>query len=377
MIYLDYNATTPVHPGVLDSMIPYFSEKFANSASRTHENGREIEKVVLKCREKLGNILQVEPQHVIFTSGATEANNLVLLGLKKYLQEIGRNKIITSEFEHKSILDPLAYLHKEESFELIYIRPKQDGRVSPRDFEKHLDEKTGLVSLMHVNNELGTLQPIEEVAQMAKKYDALVHIDGAQGFCKTSLKLEKNIDYYTASAHKIYGPKGIGCLFINGRKAKKPLRPIVFGGGHEGGLRSGTLPVPLIVGFAQASEICKKLYSNKNKKKLLSLLELAKSELKKSSLVEFNTNIDKEICNTLNFRVKNIKSEALLLRLKNIALSNGSACTSKDYRPSHVLKSIGLTEDECLSSIRLSIGYQTTKNELLKAAKGINTMLEA
>ena len=376
MIYLDYNATTPVHPSVLDSMIPYFSEKFANSSSRTHESGREAEKTVIKCRENLGNILQIEPQYIVFTSGATEANNLVLFGLKKYFQETGKKKIITSEFEHKSILDPIDYLNKEEGFQIIYIKPKKNGRVSPDDFEKHLDESTALLTLMHVNNELGTLQPIKEVARMAKKYNVLVHVDGAQGFCKTPIRLEKDIDYYTASSHKIYGPKGIGCLFINGRKSRKHLRPIIFGGGHEGGVRSGTLPVPLIVGFDKASQICKKLYSNKNKKKFLSLLELAQKELKKSPSIVFNSNIDKEICNTLSFRVKNIKSEALLLRLKNIALSNGSACTSRDYRPSHVLKSIGLTEEECLSSIRLSIGHQTTESEIIEASKSIHDMLE-
>ena len=376
MIYLDYNATTPVHPDVLKEMIPYFLEKFANAASRTHVEGREVGKIVLDCRHKLADIFGIDPQYIIFTSGATEANNLVLLGISKYLKSVGKTKIITSEFEHKSILDPLSYLENEHGFEVVYVSPNRLGHVSLVDFEKNLDEKTGMVTLMHVNNELGTVQPILEVAEAAKRCGALVHVDGAQGFCKVSLDLYKVIDYYTASAHKIYGPKGIGCLFINGRKARKPLRPIVFGGGHEAGLRPGTLPVPLIVGFAKASEICRKLHSKSSKKKLVSSLEFIKDKLEQYSSVNLNSDIDPEVGTTLNFRVSNIKSEALFLRLKDIGLSNGSACTSADYRPSHVLKSIGLTDEESLSSIRLSIGYRTTKDELSKTIDGIGELIQ-
>ena len=197
-------------------------------------------------------------------------------------------------------------------------------------------------------------------------------MDGAQGFCKSSLKLDKSIDYYTASAHKIYGPKGIGCLFINGRKSRKPLQPIIFGGGHEEGLRSGTLPTPLIVGLAKASEICQKLHSKTNKKKLLSALSSIKEKLKESPLVQFNIEIDSKIATTLSFRIKGVKSEALFLRLKGLALSNGSACTSHDYQPSHVLKAIGLTDEESLSSIRLSIGHSISEKEAFQIIEEIN-----
>ena len=368
MIYLDYNATTPVHPEVLDTMLPYFSEKFANPTSRTHELGRQTYKVISECRLKLASLFSLESKYVIFTSGATEANNLVILGIKKHLKEIGRTKIITSEFEHKSVLDPINHL-QEEGFEIIYIKPKKTGYICPEDFAKVLDEKTGLVSLMHVNNELGTIQPVQDVASLAKEVGAFVHVDGAQGFCKVPLNLNQNIDYYTASAHKTYGPKGIGCLFINGRKSRKPLQPIIFGGGHEGGLRSGTLPTPLIAGFAKASEVCQKLHSKVNRKKLLSVLNSIKSELAQSPLVRFNVEIDSEIANTLNFRIQGVKSEALFLRLKGLALSNGSACTSHDYQPSHVLKAIGLTDEDALSSIRLSIGYNISQKEASQVVK--------
>lgn len=367
MIYLDYNATTPVHPDVLDAMLPYFHEKFANPASRVHEQGRSVERDILQFRKKLASIFNLESQYVVFTSGATEANNLVILGIKEFLKKSGRTKIITSAFEHKSVLDPLAHLQKE-GFEVISIKPQKTGYICPKNFHQVLDQKTGLVSLMHVNNELGTVQPIGDVACLAKEAGAFVHVDGVQGFCKVPLGLE-NIDYYTASAHKIYGPKGIGCLFINGRKSRKPLKPMILGGGHEGGLRSGTLATPLIAGFAKASEVCCKLHSKANKKKLLSILEFIKSELEASSLIRCNVGIDSEVATTLNFRIRGVRSEALLLRLKGLALSNGSACTSDDYRPSHVLKAIGLTDQQALSSIRLSIGYNIGQKEAAQVVK--------
>ena len=373
MIYLDYNATTPMHPHVLEFMSPYFFEKFANANSRTHKPGQDVEKDVLQFRKKLANIFKIEPQYVVFTSGATEANNLVIFGIKKYLQEIGRTKIITSAFEHKSVLDPLKYM-QEKGFQIIYIKPNKRGYMCSKDFAKVLDQQTGLVSVMHVNNELGTLQPVSEIARLAKKAGAYVHVDGVQGFCKTPLILE-NIDYYTASAHKIYGPKGIGCLFINGRKSRKPLKPMIFGGGHEGGLRSGTLPTPLIAGFAKASEICQKQHSKANKKKLLASLNLLKKGLERLSLIQLNLDIDTNVATTLNFRIKGVKSEALLLRLKDLALSNGSACTSYDYKPSHVLKSIGLTDEQCLSSIRLSIGHPISKENISQVIKDIHQLI--
>ena len=353
---------------------PYFSEKFANPASRTHEPGRQTHKVISECRLKLASLFSLESKYVVFTSGATEANNLVLLGIKKHLKEIGRTKIITSEFEHKSVLDPLNHL-QEEGFEIIHIKPKKTGYVCPEDFAKVLDEKTGLVSLMHVNNELGTIQPVQDVASLAKEAGAFVHVDGAQGFCKASLDLDKIIDYYTASAHKIYGPKGMGCLFINGRKSRKPLSPIIFGGGHEGGLRSGTLSTPLIVGFAKASEVCQRLHSKANTKKLLSVLNSIKSELTQSPLIQFNVEIDSKLATTLSFKIQGVKSEALFLRLKELALSNGSACTSHDYQPSHVLKAIGLTDEDALSSIRLSIGYNISQKEAAQIAKEIKSIV--
>jgi cysteine desulfurase len=355
MIYLDYNATTPVHADVLEAMLPYFSDKFANPSSRTHLLGREAEKIVSESRKIISDILKIESNYLIFTSGATEANNLAILGIKKYLKETGRTKIVTSAFEHKSVLDPINYLVEEEGFEVVHIKPNKDGFVTLEDFKSAIDEKTGLVSIMHVNNELGTVQPIQEIATFAKGQDCIVHVDGAQGFCKIAFDLGSSIDFYTASAHKIYGPKGIGCLFINGRKARKYIRPITFGGGQEGGLRPGTLPTPLIVGFAKATEVCRKLFSKKEKEGLEEIMNRLASEIEKIPEASLNTHPDKNLATTLNFKFDGIKSEALLLRLKELALSNGSACSTRDYKPSHVLQSIGLSDKESLESIRLSI----------------------
>ncbi len=351
MKYLDYNATTPVHPDVLAEMLPYFSEKFANPASRTHEPGREAGRAVEEARTKLASYFGLESKYCVFTSGATEANNIVILGLKKHLKEIGKTKIVTSMFEHKAVLDPIAHLIEEEGFEAIYVRPMPNGKIDPKDFEAVMDDKVGLVSLMHVNNELGTIQPVLEVGKIAKRFGALMHVDGAQGFCKDIIKLGKEIDYYTASAHKVFGPKGIGALFINGRKARKPLRPIMFGGGHEGGLRSGTLATPLIIGFAKAMEVTKQKFKKFNKQ--TALIELEKLKERYPNL-QLNCPAG-DLGTTVNFHVPGVNSEALMLREKDLALSNGSACTSKDYKPSHVLTSLNIDVQSSKESIRLSI----------------------
>ncbi|ATH07082.1 hypothetical protein BIY24_03760 [Halobacteriovorax marinus] len=363
MIYLDYNATTPVLPEVMEAMEPYFTDKFANPASRTHEMGREASAAVESSRKHLAGLLGLEAKYCIFTSGATEANNIVILGLKKYLKKIGKTKIVTSMFEHKAVLDPCKHLEEEEGFEIIYVRPEPTGYVDPKKFEKAIDENTGLVSLMHVNNELGTVQPVEEVGRIAKEKGALMHVDGAQGFCKLKIDIEDCIDFYTASAHKIYGPKGIGALFINGRKARKTLSPIMFGGGHEGGLRSGTLPTPLIVGFSKAAELTRrKFFSKANIKKREKLVDQIIEEIEKHPNLHINGTIDRKLGTTANIRIDNTNSEALMLRMKEYCLSNGSACTSKDYSPSHVLTALEINEKDSKSSIRTTLNQALIRN---------------
>lgn len=366
MIYLDYNATTPVLPEVMEAMIPYFTEKFANPASRTHEMGREASAAVEASRKQLASIFNLDSKYCIFTSGATEANNMVILGLKKHLKKVGKTKIVTSMFEHKAVLDPCKHLAEEEGFEVIYVKPETTGYIDPEKFREAIDENTGLVSLMQVNNELGTVQPVKEVAEIAKEAGALMHVDGAQGFCKLEFDLEDSIDYYTASGHKIYGPKGIGALFINGRKARKVLSPIIFGGGHETGLRSGTLATPLIVGFAEAAKLTRKKFLNKKEiEKRVKLAYEIEEEIAKYPNIHINGSIDKKLATTVNFRIDGVNSEALMLRLKDYCLSNGSACTSKDYSPSHVLVSIGNSTTQSKQSIRLSLELAALKKLLV------------
>ncbi|MFG1593549.1 cysteine desulfurase family protein [Halobacteriovorax sp. CON-3] len=362
MIYLDDNATTPVLPEVMEVMLPYFTEKFANPASRTHEMGREASAAVESARKQLAAIFNLDSKYCIFTSGATEANNMVILGLKKHLKKIGKTKIVTSMFEHKAVLDPCSHLKEEEGFEIIYVKPETNGYIDPEKFRDVIDDNTGLVSLMHVNNELGTVQPIKEVAEIAKEAGALMHVDGAQGFCKLDLDLEDSIDYYTASGHKVYGPKGIGALFINGRKARKVLSPIIFGGGHETGLRSGTLATPLIVGFAEAAKLTRKKFLNKKEiEKRIKLANEIEEEIAKYPNIHINGSIDKKLATTVNFRIDGVNSEALMLRMKDYCLSNGSACTSKDYSPSHVLRSMNITEEQCKSSFRSFISLNLSR----------------
>lgn len=353
MMYLDYNATTPVHPEVLEAMLPYFNEKFGNPASRTHEWGREAEHAVSESRKKLAGLIDIEPKHVVFTSGATESNNLVILGLKKYLKSIGKKKIVTSMFEHKAVLDPCRYLAEEEGFEVIYLSPKPTGYIDISDFESAIDNQTGLVSLMHVNNELGTVQPVEEVGRIARSKGALMHVDGAQAFCKIQTKFNEFADYYSISGHKIYGPKGIGCLFINSRKARTCLNPIIFGGNQEGGLRSGTLPTPLIVGLSKAASVCTEGF--KDKSKLRALLNKSFQKFQLDFGAQLNVEIDPVLPTTANFYLPGIKSEAFFLKYKDFGLSNGSACSSSQYQESYVLSSLGLGRERILSSIRLSI----------------------
>lgn len=353
MIYLDYNATTPVHPEVLEAMLPYFTEKFANPASRTHEPGREAARAVEEARVSLASYFSLDPKYVVFTSGATEANNLAILGLRKHLQSIGRTKIVTSMFEHKAVLDPIQHLVDDFGFEAVYVRPKPTGYVDPEDFKAVLDDKVGLVSLMHVNNELGTVQPVEKVAEYAKGVGALMHVDGAQGFAKVKIKLGDNIDYYSASAHKIYGPKGIGALFINGRKSRKVLSPIMFGGGHEQGLRSGTLATPLIVGLDAAFNFTKKKFNRNFKNNLSAKISNLKSSFSNTNIIS-SFPVDEELPLTFNFRIRGINNEAFLIKYKDYCMSNGSACTSSIYRQSHVLEAIGMTEIESRESIRSS-----------------------
>jgi cysteine desulfurase len=355
-IYLDYAATTPVDPEVAELMRYYMVEEFGNAGSRTHEYGTRAKKAVQKSREQIASIAGCQPDEVIFTSGATESNNLAILGLRKHGEKTGKKHIISTAIEHKAVLEPLEHLRDEYGFEVDFIRPDLSGAINPQQVKKRLREDTLLVSVMHVNNETGIIQPIEEVAALLEGSDVYFHVDAAQSFAKLVEPLQNpRIDMFSLSGHKICGPKGIGALITRRRKYRRlPLSPLTFGGGQEFSLRPGTLPVSLIVGLGVAAMKSSKLFKNAS-------LEYNKmAEFIRGHLREYDVEpvgLDKlRLPYFLCLSFNGMDSEAVMLSLKNVLLvSNGSACTSKSYSTSHVLEAMGVEEPN--SVIRFSWNY--------------------
>jgi cysteine desulfurase len=358
-VYLDCNATSPVLPEVQDLVLKYIGEEFGNAGSRTHEFGTRAKKAVQAARDSLGVVVDAQRDEVVFTSGATESNNLAILGLAEHLKGVGRTHIITTSIEHKAVLEPIEQLGKR-GFEVTYLQPSSTGAVTGEMLKDALQENTGLVSIMHANNETGVLQPIEELVEVLDNHPAFFHVDAAQTFGKTGGALaSKRIDLISASGHKLYAPKGIGVLITRRRKFKRPpLTPLVWGGGQEKGLRPGTLPVALIVGFAKAAELAVK-NQEKWQKKCLKFREQALEKLIPLD-IQPNGDPDMMMPHVLNFSVPGIDSEALIVALKeDIAISNGSACTSQSYTPSHVLKAMGLSDEQIQGAVRLSWCHST------------------
>lgn len=356
-IYLDSNATTPVLKPVADLVYKLMVEEYGNSGSRTHEFGTKAKKSVEKARTQVANVVDADKSEVIFTSGATESNNLAILGLLEYAFTHNKKHIITTRIEHKSVLEPIEHLAKK-GFEVSYVEVNESGVLNPSDIEKLLREDTLLVSIMHVNNETGSIQPITSICNILESSNAYFHVDAAQSFGKLSEDLaNKRIDLISASGHKVYAPKGVGALIMRKRGfIKPPLTPLQFGGGQEKGLRPGTLPVQLIAGFGLACELVEK-HSKQWQEHALSL---------KNSLIavldtmgaQYNGGNSSPF--VLNFSIPEINSEAAMVVLKGIvAVSNGSACTSNSYTPSHVLSSMGLDEDRVDGSIRMSWSHMT------------------
>lgn len=356
-IYLDFNATTPIDDRVLEEMIFTYQNNFGNSGSRTHVYGRKANELVEQARREIAAVLDIDSNEVIFTSGATESNNLVLLGLAKWGITQARTHIISSQIEHKAILEPLDHL-KSLGFEIDLVPVDSSGRVDSNEIIKLIRPETLLVSLMHVNNETGIIQPVKQIGEYLSTTKTFFHVDAAQSFGKNVIELKEVMyDFLSISAHKIYGPQGIGALVTRRRDYQlPPLSPIIFGGGQEYGLRPGTLPVPLIVGFGKAANLALKEHSIRERKNL-ALKEKILDQLTK---VPHIINGNQEFCSatTINVSFPGIDSEALMLFLEDdIAISNGSACTSKDYKPSHVLISMGLEKPLVESSVRISWGH--------------------
>ena len=368
-IYLDYQATTPVDPEFLKKMMPFFSEQFGNPHSNNHEFGRSANNAVEEARTNIANLINADTNEIIFTSGATESNNLAIKSIAKNYFE--RNcQIITVKTEHKCILESCHEL-EQEGFKVTYLDVDEDGIIKLSDLENLLKEKKALVSIMHANNEIGVLQPIKEIGELCKKYNSIFHSDIAQSIGTQKIDvIDMNIDACSISAHKIYGPKGIGALYIS-NNIKNTLRPLMSGGGQEMGLRSGTLSPALCVGIGEA---CKDI--SQNREKYVQHFKELKSALLSgliTSKLEFDINgsVEKRIPNNLNIAIRGKIAEQLFNFIPHIALSSGSACTSGTIERSHVLSAMKLSDSRIDGSFRISAGRSTTRDEIKELVKSL------
>lgn len=359
-LYLDYNASTPIHPDVLETMITVYRQNFGNADSRTHTYGDNARQAVEKARHSIANLLNVNNTEVFFTSGATESDNIAILGLKEYAKKTQKKHIITSSIEHKAVLQPVKKL-ESHGFDVTYINPDSSGSVRSEDVINAVRKDTLLVSVMHVNNETGIIQPIKEIGDFLSDTNVLFHIDAAQSFGKMIFEIRNSkYDLLSASAHKVYGPQGVGILVMRKKKYRlPPVDPIMHGGNQEHGLRPGTLPTALIAGFGKAAEIMQLNHSAywnnylKNKETVL--------EIVRNSGVKYIINGDQNLCipNTINISFTGVNSEALMLAARSYCgISNGSACNSSNYSQSYVLDAMKYAPERIQSSVRISWGYE-------------------
>ncbi|NDD92535.1 IscS subfamily cysteine desulfurase [bacterium] len=362
-IFLDYHSTTPVDPQVLETMLPYFTQTFGNAASRNHEYGWTAEAAVEKARAQVAALVGASDKEIIFTSGATESNNLALQGVAQMYKEKGRH-IITSPIEHKAVLDTCQYL-ESIGFQVTVLPVDKYGRVSAEDVAKAIRPDTILVSVMFANNEIGTINPIAEIGKVCKAHGVLLHTDAVQACGKIPVSVEEmGIDLLSLTAHKMYGPKGVGALYVRRRNPRVRLAPLVHGGGHERGMRSGTLNVPAIVGFGKAAEIARARLSldYEHSKRLRDKLWNAIRD--RIDEVHLNGHPTERLPHNLNVSFAYVEGESLMMGIKELAVSSGSACTSASLEPSYVLKSIGVGDELAHSSIRFSVGRNTTDQEI-------------
>ena len=375
-IYMDYHATTPVDPRVIEAMLPYFNRKFGNAASRSHSFGWTAEEAVAVARERVAALIGAKnPKEIVFTSGASESDNLAIKGVAEFYQDKG-NHIITTVIEHKAVLDTCKRLEKE-GIEVTYLPVDTKGMVDPRDVEKAITDKTILVSVMLANNEVGTIQPLAEIGAITRAKGVLFHSDAVQGIGKTPFDVEAmNIDLASITAHKMYGPKGVGALYVRRSKPRVRLTAQMDGGGHEFGMRSGTLNVPSIVGFGKAAEIMKE-EGAAEVKQLTALRDRLHDKLKaRLDSVQLNGSPDHRLPGNLNVSFAFVEGEALMMAIKDVAVSSGSACTSASLEPSYVLHAMGIGDDLAHSSIRFGLGRFTTEEEVDFVADLVATKVE-
>lgn len=361
---MDNNATTQLDPRVLEAMMPYFTEDFGNAASRNHAYGWTAEAAVEKARQQIASLIGATEKEIIFTSGATESNNIAILGAAEMYKEKG-NHIITVGTEHKAVMDPCKHLEETGDYEVTWLGVDKYGRISLEELEKAITDKTILISIMHGNNEIGTLQDVEKIGAIAKKHNVLFHTDATQTVGKLPVDVEKmGIDLLSLSAHKIYGPKGVGALYVRRRKPRVKLNPIHFGGGHERGMRSGTLNVPGIVGLGEACRLCQEEMATEIPRQIKLREKLWEGLNKHLDALYLNGHPSERLPGNLNVSFAFVEGESLLMGVKDVAVSSGSACTSASLEPSYVLKALGVGEDLAHTSIRFGIGRFTTEDEI-------------
>jgi len=362
-IYMDNHATTPVDPRVVDAMLPYFTEKFGNAASRNHSFGWAGEEAVETARAQVASLIGATPKEIIFTSGATESDNLMIKGVAEMYREKG-NHIITQAIEHKAVLDTCKRLEKY-GYEVTYLPVQRDGRVDPEDVRKAITPKTILITIMYANNEIGIINPMTEIGKIAKEHGIIFAVDGVQAVGKIPVDVQKdNIDLLSISAHKIYGPKGVGALYVRRRNPRVQLSAIIDGGGHERGMRSGTLNVTGIIGLGKACEIAQQEMAEESKR-MRALRDRLRAGLEaKLDEVYINGSIEHRLPNNLNMSFAYVEGESLLMGINDVAVSSGSACTSATLEPSYVLKALGVGEDLAHTSIRFGLGRFNTEEEV-------------
>ena len=369
-IYLDNNATTPMDPRVLETMTPYFLNHFGNSASRNHPFGWAAEEAVDYAREQVAKLIGADPKEIIFTSGATEADNLGIKGIFEMYASKG-NHIITATTEHKAVLDTCKHIEKQGG-EVTYLEVKPDGLIDLAELEAAIKPTTILIAIMYANNEIGTVMPIKEISAIARKHGVLVFTDGTQAVGKIPVDVNKDgIDLMAFTAHKMYGPKGVGALYVRRKNPRVKVTAQIDGGGHERGMRSGTINVPGVVGFGKACELCMNEMES-DTKRIVKLRDKLEASLIKIEESYVNGSVTHRLPHVANISFKHVEGEGLLMGFnKNIALSSGSACTSASLEPSYVLKALGLGDDLAHSSLRFGLSIFTTEEELDYTIKAI------
>jgi cysteine desulfurase len=362
-IYLDYAATTPTDPRVVDAMLPYFTTIFGNAASRTHVFGWQAEEAVEAARREVAAVINADPKEITWTSGATEGNNLAIKGAVEFLAESGKKHIITVTTEHKAVLDTCKHLERH-GIEVTYLPVDHEGLISVDQVAAAIRPDTALCSVMFANNETGVIQPIADIGALCRKHGVLFHTDAVQAFGKVPVDVDAhNIDLLSMSAHKIYGPKGVGALYVRRRRPRVRLAPQIHGGGHERGNRSGTLNVTGIVGFGYAAKLARESMPEESAR-ILALREELRTRLMAIPHASLNGSFAHRLPGILNISFAYVEGESLLMGLKGIAVSSGSACTSASLEPSYVLKAMGRSDELAHSSLRITVGRFTTRDEI-------------